>query len=43
MEVEDEDADVSRDFCCFLCNGQQIVQGYLTLSVSFVSLYMYNG
>ena len=37
------DESISRDFCCFMCNGRQVVQGYVTLHVSFVSLCLFNG
>ena len=33
-----ERVDISRDFCCFLCNGFVVIQGLITLQPSFVRL-----
>ena len=39
---DQEDEAVSRDFCCFLCNGRQMLHGYISLHASFMSLCLFN-
>ena len=35
--------DISRDFCCFLSNGFQVVLGTITLEPAFVRLSIAGG
>ena len=42
-EWQDEKADISREFCCFLCNGIMVVQGKITLEPAFIRLSTANG